>query len=113
MISDIIIAIDGHSGCGKSTTAKKLAEYLNYSYLDSGAMYRSVTLYLHRKEIHFEELNKIVKESTNGGINEFHTFIEKYDLTIEMKDHDALKNFFESNEDCNECGIYVSYKKYF
>ena len=32
MINDIIIAIDGHSGCGKSTTAKKVAEYLNYSY---------------------------------------------------------------------------------
>ena len=44
MIKDIIIAIDGHSGCGKSTTAKILAERLNYSYLDSGAMYRSVTL---------------------------------------------------------------------
>ena len=35
MIKDIIIAIDGHSGCGKSTTAKILAERLNYSYLDS------------------------------------------------------------------------------
>ena len=38
MIRDIIIAIDGHSGCGKSTTSKLVAEHFNYKYLDSGAM---------------------------------------------------------------------------
>ena len=47
---------------------KKVAEYLNYSYLDSGAMYRSVTLYLYRNEIHYEELNKIVKALENINI---------------------------------------------
>lgn len=41
----IIIAIDGHSGCGKSTTAKEVARQLGYTYVDSGAMYRAVTLY--------------------------------------------------------------------
>ena len=41
----IIIAIDGHSSTGKSTLAKQLAEYLDYIYIDSGAMYRAVTLY--------------------------------------------------------------------
>ena len=41
----IIIAIDGYSSCGKSTLAKDLADQLNYKYLDSGAMYRAVTLY--------------------------------------------------------------------
>lgn len=41
----IIIAIDGYSGCGKSTTAKLVAERLNYLYIDTGAMYRAVTLY--------------------------------------------------------------------
>ena len=41
----IIIAIDGYSSCGKSTMAKELAKYLNYRYIDSGAMYRAVTLY--------------------------------------------------------------------
>ena len=40
----IIIAIDGHSSCGKSTLAKSLARELNYIYIDSGAMYRVVTL---------------------------------------------------------------------
>ncbi|MEZ5013674.1 MAG: (d)CMP kinase [Chitinophagales bacterium] len=42
----IVIAIDGYSGCGKSTLAKQLAEKLNYIFLDTGAMYRAVTLYL-------------------------------------------------------------------
>lgn len=41
----IIIAIDGFSSCGKSTMAKKLAKEIGYIYIDSGAMYRAVTLY--------------------------------------------------------------------
>ncbi len=45
----IIVAIDGHSSCGKSTMAKSLAQELGYVYIDSGAMYRVVTLYALRK----------------------------------------------------------------
>ena len=41
----IVIAIDGFSGCGKSTTAKEVAKILGYTYIDSGAMYRAVTLH--------------------------------------------------------------------
>jgi cytidylate kinase len=44
-LKKIIIAIDGHSSTGKSTLAKQLAEHLDYIYIDSGAMYRAVTLY--------------------------------------------------------------------
>jgi len=42
----IVIALDGHSSCGKSTTAKKVAAELGYAYIDTGAMYRAVTLYV-------------------------------------------------------------------
>ena len=45
MSKKIVIAIDGYSGCGKSTTAKKVAEAIGYSYLDTGAMYRAVTFF--------------------------------------------------------------------
>lgn len=45
----LIIAIDGYSSCGKSTFAKAIAKELNYIYIDSGAMYRAVTLYCIRK----------------------------------------------------------------
>lgn len=41
----ITIAIDGYSSCGKSTLAKQLASKLNYTYVDSGAMYRAITLF--------------------------------------------------------------------
>ena len=41
----IIVAIDGYSSCGKSTMAKQMAKSLNYIYIDTGAMYRAVTLY--------------------------------------------------------------------
>ncbi|MFS0489189.1 (d)CMP kinase [Leadbetterella byssophila] len=44
-MSKIIIAIDGYSSCGKSSTAKGVAKSLGYQYIDTGAMYRAVTLY--------------------------------------------------------------------
>lgn len=44
-IRKIVIAIDGYSACGKSTTAKQVASILGYRYIDTGAMYRAVTLY--------------------------------------------------------------------
>jgi CMP/dCMP kinase len=47
----IIIAIDGHSSCGKSTVAKEAAKKLGYIYIDSGAMYRAVTLYCLRNNL--------------------------------------------------------------
>lgn len=45
----IIVAIDGHSSCGKSTMAKDLARYAHYVYVDTGAMYRAVTLHALRR----------------------------------------------------------------
>jgi cytidylate kinase len=49
--SKIIIAIDGFSSCGKSTLAKQLAKQLGYRFIDTGAMYRAVALYLLRNQI--------------------------------------------------------------
>lgn len=51
----IIIAIDGHSSCGKSTMAKQLAKELGYVYVDTGAMYRAVTLYAMRNGMFTDE----------------------------------------------------------
>jgi CMP/dCMP kinase len=58
MSRKIIIAIDGFSSCGKSTLAKDLAKKLNYSYVDTGAMYRAVTYYIQENNIDcaYEEL---------------------------------------------------------
>jgi cytidylate kinase len=49
--SPIIIAIDGFSSCGKSTMAKQLSKILNYVFVDSGAMYRAITLYFMQHQI--------------------------------------------------------------
>lgn len=53
----ITIAIDGHSSCGKSTMAKQLAKQLGYIYVDTGAMYRAVTLYAMRNGLITEDNN--------------------------------------------------------
>lgn len=45
-MKQIIVAIDGYSSCGKSTIAKQLAKYAGYRYIDTGAMYRAVALYV-------------------------------------------------------------------
>lgn len=87
----IIIAIDGYSSCGKSTLAKALAKSLHYAYVDTGAMYRAVTLYflnnnvdinnreavkdaLQHIEIHFER--------TKTGN---HTFLNDVDVENEIR----------------------------
>ena len=55
------IAIDGPAGAGKSTIAKKVAKELDFIYVDTGAMYRSMALYLIRKGVKAEEKNKIIE----------------------------------------------------
>jgi cytidylate kinase len=56
----IVIAIDGPSGTGKSSTAKLLAKKLNYTYIDSGAIYRAFTLNALRNDLKPSDVNKIV-----------------------------------------------------
>ena len=58
----ITIAIDGHSSCGKSTMAKDLARRVGYIYVDTGAMYRSVTLYALRNHLFREDGTILVDE---------------------------------------------------
>ena len=56
----IIIAIDGFSACGKSTTAKEVAKIIGYRYIDSGAMYRAVTIYFLDQHIALTNPKEIV-----------------------------------------------------
>jgi cytidylate kinase len=57
----IIITIDGWSSCGKSTLAKQLAEKLKYTYIDSGAMYRAITLFFLRNHVDWTDSKAVVK----------------------------------------------------
>lgn len=61
----IIVTIDGWSSCGKSTLAKQLAKELNYVYIDSGAMYRAVTLYFLRNHIDWTNSEQVVEALQN------------------------------------------------
>ncbi|WP_423736300.1 (d)CMP kinase [Chitinophaga caseinilytica] len=55
----IIITIDGYSSCGKSTLAKQLATKLNYLYIDSGAMYRAITLYFIQQRVDWADTYQV------------------------------------------------------
>src|SRR5678809_968209 len=59
MAKKIVIAIDGWSSCGKSTLAKQLARKLGYVYVDSGAMYRAITLYFLRNNIDWTDPKEV------------------------------------------------------
>ena len=73
----ITIAIDGHSSCGKSTMAKDLAKEVGYIYVDTGAMYRTVTLYCMR--------NNLIKD---GKIDEAGLRAVINDIDIDLRNLD-------------------------
>jgi CMP/dCMP kinase len=96
----LIIAIDGYSSCGKSTFARLIAKELNYIFIDSGAMYRAVTLYcMRRKFISMTSLNieGILSELKdihidfvfNPDINEYETFLNSENVEKEIRDMDV------------------------
>jgi len=96
MDKKLIIAIDGYSSCGKSTFAKAIAKELNYIYIDSGAMYRAVTLYcLRRGFIGDKELNMpgILGELKdihiefvyNPDISEYETFLNSENVEEQIR----------------------------
>ena len=80
----ITIAIDGYSSTGKSTVAKQLAEELKYLYVDSGAMYRAVTLYAMEKG--YISKNHFDKEKLINSVNVFRVSNQSY----LHRDHVAL-----------------------
>lgn len=61
----IIVAIDGYSSCGKSTLARELAAKLGYNYIDSGAMYRAITLYFLRNGVNYKNHDEVVEALHN------------------------------------------------
>ena len=80
----IIIAVDGYSSCGKSTLAKDLAKELSYVFIDSGAMYRAITLYFLREHINWNNEELVLEELKN------------------------IKLYFEYDEENNTSDIYLN-----
>jgi len=69
LIAKIIIAIDGYSACGKSTLAKDLSKKLGYAYIDTGAMYRAVTLYFLQNKIDLKDAKAVNDALSKININ--------------------------------------------
>ena len=84
----MIIAIDGPAASGKSTTAKLVAEKLKITYLDTGAMYRAVTLHLLKSNIDFNNVDKVS------------TILDNF--SIEMYDYKGRNIIKLNNEDITE-----------
>lgn len=78
----ITIAVDGYSSCGKSTTAKRVASKLGYSYIDTGAMYRSVTLYFLEHHITLTNDKEVEKA------------LENIDIEFRRNPHDGRNETF-------------------
>lgn len=72
MRKNLVVAIDGYSSCGKSTLAKALAKKLGFIYIDSGAMYRAVTLYFLRNNIDVNSQVSVQEALENIELN-FHS----------------------------------------
>lgn len=82
MNKKIIIAIDGHSSCGKSTLAKDLASQLNYIYVDTGAMYRASAL--------FAEESGFIKDNKVTDLEKFKTLLEDATISFERDNEGQL-----------------------
>lgn len=67
MSENVVIAIDGPAGAGKSTVAKGLAQLLNYVYVDTGAMYRAITFIVLRNNVE-DEIDEIIKIANQADI---------------------------------------------
>lgn len=89
-----IIAIDGPAGAGKSTIAKKLAEKIGYTYIDSGAMYRALTLKVLRENIQLKELNKIINmaEKTDIDFRDNSIYLDSKIADTEIREENVNRN---------------------
>lgn len=95
----IIIAVDGYSSCGKSTLAKQLSKHFNYIFIDTGAMYRAVTLYCLK--------NDIIK---NGIVNEdlLNKHLDKINVEFRLHNREIETYLNGNNVESDIRGIEVS-----
>ena len=89
----IVIAIDGHSSSGKSTMAKDLAKEIGYTYIDTGAMYRAVTLYCIQHG--FFEGEKIKEEELKASIHDI-------DISFRLNAGDRPAGYLFERCECRE-----------
>lgn len=89
----INIAIDGFSGCGKSSTAKEVAKRLAYKFIDTGAMYRAVTLHMLQQKVDITESSEVAKALSsikidfrhNASTGKSETFLNNINVEEEIR----------------------------
>lgn len=86
MSSNVVVAIDGYSSCGKSTLAKALAKKLHFIYVDTGAMYRAVALYFIRNNVDTKDHSKVIEALKDIHLN-FHS--RDYQTHITLNDEEV------------------------
>jgi len=89
-----VIAMDGPAGAGKSTIAKRLADSIGYTYIDSGAMYRALTLKVLRENIPLKELDSIINiaKETVIDFRENSIFIDGKSANSEIREEYVSRN---------------------
>ena len=91
----IAIAIDGPAAAGKSTVAKLVAKKLGFTYIDTGAMYRAVTLYCLEKNVdcqNDEEVNKLINEIRIELHPDYRVVLNDRDVTKEIRSTPVAQN---------------------
>jgi len=87
----IIITLDGFSSCGKSTLARQLANELNYVFIDSGAMYRAITLYFLRHRVDWNHKDEVVNALKNINLDfQYNAHSGKSDIYLNQEDVEVL-----------------------
>lgn len=94
----IIIAIDGHSSCGKSTFAKEIAKKMCYTFIDTGAMYRAVTLWAIENDV-IDDDKQIVENLENVNISfKFNRELERSEIHLNGRNVDSdIRNMMVSD----------------
>lgn len=101
MRKNIVVAIDGYSSCGKSTLAKALAKKLAFIYIDSGAMYRAVTLYFIRNNVDITNENAVKDALKHIELNfhardyESHILLNGEEVSEEIRQMPVSENVSE------------------
>jgi len=96
MSRSITIAIDGYSSCGKSTVARDLAKAIGIRYIDSGAMYRAVTLFFLRNEVPIPE-----SRSDNNSFD-YNSVLNDIDITFRINEETDLADIFLNGENVSD-----------
>ena len=99
-MNKIIVAIDGYSSCGKSTIAKALAKYAGYTYVDTGAMYRAVALFMMRQ--HITRPEDIIRELDQVHIGFIRTADGAQHVTLNGEDVESQIRTLEGGNRASE-----------